>query len=112
MDNLFEERRVTTCAAHPQYEVMVQSLKEGMRDLRTGQTEMQMTLVQLTENLKGLERLERRVDKLEAKHQVDEKYQGDQIDELRRFMYKITGAIAVISVLAPLVMRGVMMVVL
>lgn len=110
----FVERRVepSSCMAHPQYEGMILDLKETAKALVEGQMEMKMTLIQLTENLKGLERLERRVDRIEEKHAKDDSIQGNQIDELRKFMYKMTGAIAVISVCGPLLMKVAMALIL
>lgn len=100
-----EQPMINPCNVHPQFESVVKDLKDTTRYLVEGQVELKMTLIQLTEHLKGLERLEKRVDGMELLRREGDKIKDCKIDELRVFMYKVVGAVAVLSFLGPIAVK-------
>jgi len=105
MKEIEEPTKLLTCGSHDHYEAMLEEVRRATRGIEEGQTEIRMTLIKLTEHMKGLERLEVRVDKLEVRHERDEKEARKEIDRLKGFMYRIVGAVGVISLLAPILVK-------
>ena len=102
MGEINEIERRTFCQYHMMTEGSVDDLKEAVRNLTETQMQMRGTLAQLGEVFKAVERVEKRMDKLESqhservekcemKHEKKELEQDTKIDEVRIFMYKAIG---------------------
>jgi hypothetical protein len=97
-----EPERRSFCQYHLMTEGTVEDLKDTVKTLSATQMHMRETLVQLIEVFKTVERLEKRMDKLEAqrgetlercekKTEERNKELDWKIDEVRVFMYKAIG---------------------
>ena len=95
------ERR-SFCQYHLMTEGSVEDLKAAVKNLTETQVHMRETLMQLAEVFRAVERLEKRMDKLEiqkeemvarCEHRAEKRNteQDSKIDEVRVFMYKAIG---------------------
>lgn len=87
----------STCQYHYFTERVISDLKNAVEQLLEGQRAMSDTIVKLTENVKAIEKLDVRLEKLEDLQRNREKEQLEKLDEVRRFMWKVAGAISVIA---------------
>lgn len=92
-----------TCQYHNVNESVIHDLRDAVKQLVESHQEMRVSVMQLTEALKSMERIERKIDKLEEEHREDldkmwrmhrekDKEQDTKIEELKAFVYKISGA--------------------
>lgn len=97
-----EVERRSFCQYHMMTEGSVGDLKAAVKNLTDTQVQMRETLMQLSEVFRAVERLEKRMDKLEIqrdgivekcekKHEDRWKEQEGKLDEVRIFMYKAIG---------------------
>jgi biopolymer transport protein ExbB/TolQ len=99
-----EERRrcdPNECPSHDLTLAVVQELKEAVQKLMEGQEETKRSIVRLAEGFKTVERLERKIEHLEEIHRADVKEHQKNLAEVRAFMYKVSGVLAVVAVLVP-----------
>lgn len=82
-----------SCHYHALTESVITDLKEAVHKLMEGQEKMRISLVQMTEAFKAVERLDDRLSKMEDERKEKDKEQDKKIDALRVFMYKATGGI-------------------
>ena len=99
------------CQYHTLNDSVIHDLRDSVKVLIDGQQEMRVSVMQLTEALKAMDRIERKIDKLEDAHKDDlDKFATNQrirnkeidieIGNLKAFVYKVTGfAIAAGSIL-------------
>ena len=84
---------------------VVNDLKESIVKLMESQTEMGKSIAQLTEAFKMVDRLDARLIRLEEMYKECNKDQDIKINEVRSFMYKLTGAFLVIGAIIELLAR-------
>ncbi len=91
-----------TCQYHVLTESVIGDLKDAVQKLMEGQEQMSHTVIQLAESFKSVDRLDRRLEKIEDAQNAKEEKQDGKIDELRGFMYKVMGisigGISVVSI--------------
>lgn len=80
------------CNYHNANDSVIGDMKEAVKALVAGQVEMRLSITQLVEAFKSMDRLEAKIDKLEARQIINDKDQDEKIQELRNFMYKCLGA--------------------
>lgn len=90
----------STCQYHYLTENVIADLKSAVEKVIEGQGQMRETVIALTENMKSFERVDNRLEKLETLQRERDKEQDLKIQEIRAFMYKAMGAIAVLGVVA------------
>jgi hypothetical protein len=90
-----------TCQYHVLTESVISDLKDAVQKLMEGQEQMRTTLIQLAESFRSIERLEARVGKMEDMVLQKDKDQDKKIEELRAFMYKVTGVVTVALAIVP-----------
>lgn len=88
----------STCQYHALTESVVKDLKVTVQKVSEGQDQMRETVIHLTEAFKAMERIDKRMEKLEDATLRRDKEQDSKIDELRIFMYKAIGAMMAVSV--------------
>lgn len=81
-----------TCSAHMYVEEAVKALEGIARKLSEGQTEIRVHLAKLSENSESVSRLHSRIDALE-----------DKIEVQQKFVYKLIGGISVAVFVIPLI---------
>ena len=81
-----------SCQYHALTESVISDLKAAVQKLTESQEQMKETVIQLAEAFKAMERLNKRIDKLENTLVEKNKEQDKKVDELRIFMYKALGA--------------------
>jgi len=84
---------------------VVNDLKESIVKLMESQTEMGKSIAQLTEAFKMVDRLDARLIRLEEMDRERDKEQEEKINEVRAFMYKLTGAFLVIGAIIDMLAR-------
>lgn len=108
-----EDRRKTvpfhcnpdTCQYHYLTQSVITDLKDAVAKILEGQAQMRDTVISLVETVKGFDRIDTRIDKLEADRKEHEALQDRRIDDLRVFMYKATGIVGVLALLAGFLIR-------
>lgn len=86
----------STCQYHALTDAVITDLKEAVHKLMESQEKMRETVITMTEAFKAVERLDARLEKMEDEQKSRDKDQDKKIDQLRAFMYKVSGgAIAV-----------------
>lgn len=115
------------CVYHDINETVIEDLKNAVKVLLDGQQDLKLSVIQLTEAFKSMDRIESKVDKLEEvfslrlnrveddmKAKLDkledrqkelDKEQDAKIGEVRGFMYKVSGALAVLTAIAPILLK-------
>lgn len=104
------EKRVHGCDSDTcQYHVLTESIIKDLRDavgkLMDGQEQMRETVIHLTEAFKAMEKIDKRILRMEDLARDVNKGQDAKIDELRAFMYKSMGAITVLTVAGSALLR-------
>jgi hypothetical protein len=94
-----------TCQYHHLTQSVITDLKDAVAKILEGQAQMRDTVISLVETVKGFDRIDARIEKLEADRKEHEKLQDEQIDGLRIFMYKAMGIIGVLVVVAGFLVR-------
>ena len=104
-----EERRKCTpdsCMYHALTDSVIGDLKEAMKALADGQTQMRETIIKLTESFKSVERLDKRIDKAEE----EIKGNKQEVDTLKIGVYKagaVIGALLLVLQVALKVFFGI-----
>ena len=73
--------------------------EEVVKELVKGQATLRENMIVLTENLKGLGRIEARINRLEARQEQRDKEQDAKIERNTYFMYKVIGVASSITLL-------------
>lgn len=94
-----------TCQYHYLTQSVITDLKDAVAKILEGQAQMRDTVISLVETVKGFDRIDARIEKLEQERKEHEKIQDEQIDGLRIFMYKAMGIIGVLAVVAGFLVR-------
>lgn len=97
-----------TCQYHNATDVVINDLRGAVHKILEGQTEMRDTVIKLTEAMKGIDRLDRNMEKLQERWEEKDKAQDLKIDELKAFMYKTMGGVAVVSLVVGYFLRVVL----
>ena len=87
----------STCQYHTLTENVIRDLKEAVQSTVEGQQQLRETVIHLTEAFKAMERIDKRMEKMEDATVLRDKEQDQKIDELRIFMYKALGVLAAIG---------------
>lgn len=95
----------STCNYHNLNDAIISDLREAVKALVVGQVDMKLSVTQLVEAFKSMDRLEIKIDKLESTQAERNEKQDIKIDELRVFMYKCLGAGAAIMAVGGLLLR-------
>lgn len=90
------------CAWHPHNEALIAEIREAMKEQTNTVGELRIAVVKLTENMRAVEKLESRIDKMEVQLSERDRRQDGDIDSLKSFMWKSIGATVVISILLPI----------
>jgi len=93
------------CQYHALTDAIINDLRSAVHKLAEGQEQMRDTVVQLTEAFKSMDRIERKLEKMEDIHREDLAESNKKVGELRAFMYKVSGAAAVIAAVLPHVLK-------
>jgi hypothetical protein len=89
-----------TCQYHYLTQAVITDLKDAVSKILEGQAQMRDTVISLVETVKGFDRIDARIEKMEQKARDEKVEQDIRIDELRVFMYKAIGVISVLAVAA------------
>jgi uncharacterized coiled-coil protein SlyX len=92
------------CAWHPHNEALIAEIREAMKEQTSTVGELRIAVVKLTENMRAVEKLDARLDKMEMALSERDKRQDSDIEQLKQFMWKATGILAVISVALPILL--------
>jgi hypothetical protein len=98
----------STCQYHALTESVVRDLKVAVQRTVEGQDQLKETVIHLTEAFKAMDRIDKRMEKLEDSMALKDKEQDQKIDELRIFMYKALGSIA--TVMAAIGVAGILLI--
>lgn len=93
------------CQYHQLTGAAIQDMRETVKALVEGQQQMRDNLIQLTEAFKQMDRLERRVDKMEERGEKDNKEQDVSIRKLENNFYKAAGGIGAVLVVAQILLK-------
>jgi hypothetical protein len=99
------ECSASTCQYHALTESVVKDLKVAVQRTVEGQDQLKETVIHLTEAFKAMERIDKRMEKLEDSITLKDKEQDQKIDELRIFMYKSIGILTAIGTGFAVVMK-------
>lgn len=87
------------CIYNEIHENAIVELKESVKVLLEGQRHMSEAIVQLTTSLKSIDRLERKIDKLEEHQREEIDKQEVKIEKLSAMVYKAGGAVAAVVII-------------
>lgn len=110
-----EDRRVNphtcnsdTCQYHYLTERLISDLRDAIVEIKDGQETMNRTVIELTQSIKGIDRVERRIDKLEEEQKQKDKEQDERIRSNESYAIKIAtvaGALVmIVSTLGPVLL--------
>lgn len=94
-----------TCQYHALTESVITDLKDAVKKLTEGQEQMNKTVVQLTEAFKWMDRIDRRVEKVEDLQRAKDREQDHEIGEVKGFMYRAGGVAVGASVALPYLLK-------
>lgn len=94
-----------SCLYHVLTDSVIHDLKEAVKRIMEGQDQMKETVIQLAEAFKSMERLDRKIDKIEELQRSKNESTDRELSSLKGTLYKAGGAVAALMVLGEVAIR-------
>lgn len=86
-------------------DIVIDDLRDSVKKLLEGQDELKVTVIKMSEAFKSMDRVESRIEKIEAEQKEKNKEQDEKIDRLRIFMYKAGGAWTALLIVGSILLK-------
>ena len=111
-----KEIQQSICQYHTLNDSVIHDLRDSVKVLIDVQQGMRVSVTQLTEAFKAMDRIEKKIDKMEDAHKADlDKFATNQrlrnkevdqeLDKLKAFVYRVTGSAVAAGGILGLVFR-------